>query len=195
MDKSTPTVKRRQRSNCCWGKNGFRLLFSLQNKMSNYQAEAYHDVMVNQQHAEHENQQPNYPSVSNYPTILGSDNKPVMPNVSSYFVEDGIPTQPFSIIELVNPLGMKKFIGTSLARLLNIVTIILAFVFLGYWVVVSSVSAFNYKTGYGVFVLLFTLAIALLSFLFIVGVTRMIIEAFLSLYILREKRNNPQHQI
>ncbi|KAF0980683.1 hypothetical protein FDP41_013166 [Naegleria fowleri] len=161
--------------------------------MSSYQAEAYHDIHTQPPQSSHYPiiQQPPQPSANNYP------------HSTSYFAHDQysyIPSQPAlksSLKDLVMPFKLQRFIGGSLSSLVLILSYVLMAIFLIYWVV--SLNVFYYSSFspvYATFILLISLVVSGLSFLFGVTFMRMLVELFLSVYEMREKQlNSSSHQV
>ncbi|KAG2393133.1 hypothetical protein C9374_009710 [Naegleria lovaniensis] len=158
--------------------------------MSTYQAEAYHDIHTQQASHYPVIQQPPQPTAGNYP------------HTTSYFANDQcsyIPSQPSlksSLKDLVMPFKFQRFIGGSLASLVLILSYVLMAIYLIYWVVSLNVMYYSgFNAVYATFILLISLVVSGLTFLFGVTFMRMIVELFLSVYAMREKQLNSSHQV
>ena len=158
-----------------------------------YQTQAY-DEVAHQQPPMHYQQDPTYP------VILDDHGQPVVPPTShhyqlgaaSQFYEDATlpPTPPLKVVirEVFSPFP-KRFVASSLAGLLLTLTNILLFVYLLAFVINSSVTAFEFNSVFGVFVLIITTLISGVCLVWGAVFMRMLVECFLSVYAMRDKKN------
>ncbi|EFC44603.1 predicted protein [Naegleria gruberi] len=155
---------------------------------STYQNAAYDEVA-------HQPQPSQPPQYGQYPVILDDHGQPIHhPSAQNYpqlYVDETMPPNPplkTVLREVFSPFP-KRFVASSLAGLVLTLTNVLLFVYLLFWIINSSVNAFEYKTGYGVFVLLFTGLMSGLTLVLGSSFMRMLVECFLSVYALREKKS------